>query len=390
MRPISSPNGVSSPRARLESDTGARAARSKVAAAERCRARAHVLTAVELADALFVDPGRGLTPAEVVRRRAAHGWNELRCEPPDPFWKLVLAQFDDSLVKILLVAAFVSFVLALTDDMDSLRALAEPAVILTILVLNALVGAVQETNAAKAIEALKAYEPDSAIVLRCTDNSTSPNNNSNASNPATPSIHKNSTNGELGEVISYTLRAEQSMLTGESKSVAKDATTLDAADEDVEIHAKRPMLFAGTTIAYGSALALVTATGECTEMGKIGAQVLEVKSAPSPLKQRLDKFGELLSRLIGAICAGVWLMNIGHFSDPAFGSWMRGAIYYFKIAISLAVAAIPEGLPAVVTTCLALGTRRMARRNAIARSLHAVETLGTCSVICSDKTVTFA
>jgi Ca2+-transporting ATPase len=197
-----------------------------------------------------------------------------------------------------------------------------------------------------------------------------------------------------------TLRVEQSSLTGESVAVTK---TMDAIkDEGCELQAQESMLFAGTTISNGQAVGVVVTTGMDTQIGKIQASITAAKAEEedTPLKKKLDEFGDLLTKCITAICVLVWLTNYKSFisweyvpgsylPDPAsFTFSFSRCTYYFKIAVALAVAAIPEGLPAVITTCLALGTRKMAKKNAIVRKLSSVETLGCTTVICSDKTGT--
>jgi Ca2+ transporting ATPase len=190
----------------------------------------------------------------------------------------------------------------------------------------------------------------------------------------------------LLSIHSNSFAVDQAILTGESESVGKEtsAVTVDHAVKQDQIN----MLFSGTTVVTGHATAIVVLTGSNTAIGDIHESIAAQISEPTPLKQKLNDFGDQLAKVITVICILVWLINIRHFNDPAHGSWAKGAIYYLKIAVSLGVAAIPEGLAVVITTCLALGTRKMAAKNAVVRSLPSVETLGSCSVICSDKTGT--
>ena len=189
-----------------------------------------------------------------------------------------------------------------------------------------------------------------------------------------------------------TFNTDEGSLTGESNTVSKSASTIYKEGSIVEeVTLFQPnKVFSGTLVTNGACLAVVTNTGMRTEMGMINAGVQEAKlSEPkTPLALKLDEFGQQLTYIIGAICAIIWVVNIPKFSSPVFSSNIDGAVYYAKVAVALGVAAIPEGLPAVITLCLSLGTRRMARRNVIVRKLSAVETLGCTSVICTDKTGT--
>uniref|UniRef100_A0A8C3J3Y8 P-type Ca(2+) transporter n=1 Tax=Calidris pygmaea TaxID=425635 RepID=A0A8C3J3Y8_9CHAR len=239
----------------------------------------------------------------------------------------------------------------------------------------------QERNAENAIEALKEYEPEMGKVYR-------------ADRKAVQRIKaRDLVPGDIAEVAvapSNLLELPVATLEDSSReSVSVIKHTEPVPDPRAVNQDKKNMLFSGTNIGAGKAVGVVVATGVNTEIGKIRDEMAATEQEKTPLQQKLDEFGEQLSKVISLICVAVWLINIGHFNDPVHGgSWIRGAIYYFKIAVALAVAAIPEGLPAVITTCLALGTRRMAKKNAIVRSLPSVETLGCTSVICSDKTGT--
>ncbi|XP_070690440.1 sarcoplasmic/endoplasmic reticulum calcium ATPase 2-like isoform X3 [Pempheris klunzingeri] len=293
---------------------------------------AHTKSVEEVYSYFCVNESTGLSLDEVKRQKEKWGLNELPAEEGKSLWELVLEQFEDLLVRILLLAACISFVLAWFEEgEETITAFVEPFVILLILIANAIVGVWQERNAEDAIEALKEYEP------------------------------------EMGKVYRQDRKTVQRIKARDMKN----------------------MLFSGTNIAAGKAVGVVVSTGVNTEIGKIRDEMAATEQEKTPLQQKLDEFGEQLSKVISLICIAVWVINIGHFNDPVHGgSWIRGAVYYFKIAVALAVAAIPEGLPAVITTCLALGTRRMAKKNAIVRSLPSVETLGCTSVICSDKTGT--
>ncbi|RDY08862.1 Calcium-transporting ATPase 4, endoplasmic reticulum-type, partial [Mucuna pruriens] len=343
----------------------------------------------------------GLNHDEVEHRRKIYGLNELEKHEGQTIWSLVLDQFNDTLVRILLVAAIISFVLAWYDGDEGgemeITAFVEPLVIFLILIVNAIVGVWQESNAEKALDALKEIQSEHAVVIR--DSVKIPNL------PAKDLVPGDIVELKVGdkvpadmrvvELISSTLRLEQGSLTGESEAVNK---TKKSVEEEADIQGKKCMVFAGTTVVNGSCICLVTQIGMDTEIGKVHKQihVASQSEEDTPLKKKLNEFGEKLTMIIGLICILVWLINVKYFLSWEYvDGWptnfkfsFEKCTYYFEIAVALAVAAIPEGLPAVITTCLALGTRKMAQKNALVRKLPSVETLGCTTVICSDKTGT--
>ena len=343
----------------------------------------------QLTKELSIDLERGLSQAEVQRLREKYGWNELAKPVGKSLIAMVFEQFTDLMVIILLVAAVISFVIALLDDKEEgLVAYVEPFVILLILIANAAVGVWQESNAEAALEALKALQSETAKVLRDGEWSTIP-----ARDLVPGDIVELSVGGAVPsdvrvlKMFTPSLKVDQSIFTGETHEVGKFPG--EVAPDSI-IQEKTNICFSSSRVVHGMALGVTITTGMNTEIGKIQERVQKAQEEEedSPLQKRLDEFGTLLAKVIFVICVLVWVMNYRNFFDPAHGSAIRGAIYYFKIAVSLAVAAIPEGLPAVITTCLALGTRRMAKRNAIVRKLRSVETLGCTTIICSDKTGT--
>ena len=267
-------------------------------------------------------------------------------------------------------------------------------------------GVSQESSAEKAIAALQEYSANEAKVVRNSHPHRVRAEELVPGDIVTVAVgDRVPADCRLLSIHSNTFRADQAILTGESESVSKDIEVVKDA------HAVKQdqinMVFSGTTIVSGHATAMVVLTGSSTAIGDIHENITSQISEPTPLKQKLNDFGDVLAKVITVICVLVWLINIRHFNDPSHGGWAKGAIYYLKvchataprparparltarqIAVSLGVAAIPEGLAVVITTCLALGTRKMAAKHAVVRNLASVETLGSCSVICSDKTGT--
>ncbi|KAH9259674.1 calcium-translocating P-type ATPase, SERCA-type [Batrachochytrium salamandrivorans] len=340
----------------------------------------------------------GLTTAQVEEIRLTSGLNELDKEEGSSFWAMVLEQFDDPLVKILLLAAVISTGIAVYEAHEiaaeyTVDRFVEPIVIVLILILNAAIGVYQESSAEASLEALKDMQSTHATVLRNGGEIQVIEAKFLVPGDVVKIMvgDKVPADCRLGKLLSTCIRLEQSALTGESVAVLKGLEPVQGMD--IELQSKTNMLFSGTAVAQGSCMAIVTQIGMQTEIGKIQAQIKEAEEATkeekTPLKQKLDDFSDQLQNLISLVCVLVFFINVRQFVNFTTGEVdVKRAIYYFQIAVALAVAAIPEGLPTVITMCLALGTRKMAKKNCIVRKLPAVETLGCTTVICSDKTGT--
>jgi len=382
------------------------------------------------------------SPPQVANLRAEHGVNELTPAPRASLLSLVKEQFSDRLVQILVAVAAFSAVppprqssgtgedagmrsnqaavthastqpsLAVfasvratasqvTSSLDArgggvhgggLAAFAEPLVIAAILSLNAGVGVWQGRSAEGALAALTELQPAVATVLRGGGWGSVPSRELVPGDVVKLRVgDKVPADCRVVALLSSCLSVDEGALTGESATVAKGAAPVPA---EAPIQGKSNMAFSGSVVTAGSALAVVVATGMGTEIGTIskGVAAARAEGGKTPLGEQLDTFGRDLSKLIGWVCLATWLANARRFSAPAFGAGvagkLTGALHYLKVAVALGVAAIPEGLPAVITLCLSLGTRRMAERRVIVRRLPSVETLGCTTVICTDKTGT--
>ncbi len=323
---------------------------------------------------LNADAQKGLSKEEVSVRAEKYGPNALKEKKKKSMLVRFFEQFKDVMIIILIIAAIISFVIACVEGEP--KEFFEPALILLIVVLNALMGVIQESKAEKALDALKNMSAPHARVLR-----------------DGVEVIINSAELVPGDIIlleagdfvpadarllkSVSLKSEESALTGESVPAEKDA---DAAVKDgAPLGDRCNMVFSGCSITYGTAVAVVTAIGMDTEMGKIANLLSGEGDHETPLQKKLSTLGKYLGIVALAACAVIFVVGLVSDMDP---------IDIFMTSVSLAVSAIPEGLPAIVTIVLSIGVQRMVKKNAIIRRLPAVETLGSASVICSDKTGT--
>jgi len=320
------------------------------------------------------DAVMGLTNEEAARRLATYGHNELLEKKKESFWQKFLKQFKDVMVIILIAASLISA--AAGEGVDSL-------VILAIVVLNAALGVFQESRAEKAMEALKKMSAPTAKVIRAGILQVIPSRNL-VSGDIILLEAGDYIPADLRIIESFNLKVEEASLTGESVPSEKNSAVITG---DAALGDRNNMGFMSTVVTYGRGKGLVVGTGMRTEIGNIAAMLQNVKQEITPMQKKLAEFGRFIAVICVGICIVVFIIGmIAGFRD---GSLSPAQIrILFMTAVSLAVASIPEGLPAIVTIALAMGMQRMARKNAIIKKLHAVETLGSVSVICSDKTGT--
>jgi len=328
--------------------------------------------------ALGTDGRDGLSESEAQARLQQHGRNELVAEKPLPAWRRFLAQFQDVLVILLLVATAISAGLWAYERDAALPY--EAIAIFAVVLLNASMGYVQESRAEAAVAALRAMSAADATVIRDGERRNTPATNIVPGDIIV--IEEGDTIPADGRLVESTaLQTAEAALTGESLPVSKD--THPIADE-VSLGDRHNMVFSGTAATYGHGTAVVTATGMRTEMGRIAGLLKETHDEATPLQRELDRTGKMLG-IVVVIIAIVMIATIIIVEDVR---GLSAILDVLILGVALAVAAVPEGLPAVVTTVLAIGVERMARRHAIIRHLAAVETLGSASVIASDKTGT--
>jgi Ca2+-transporting ATPase len=346
----------------------------------------HTLTPEQTLKQLATPAEQGLTSQEAARRLEVYGLNQLAEAPGVTFWRMLVDQFNNFVVIMLIVAAVISAVLG---DWE------EAAAILAIVILNAMLGVIQERRAEQALAALKKLATPDAQVVRDAQRQSIP---SSQLVPGDIVLLEagNYVPADIRLLEAANLRIEEAALTGESVPVQKDANIHLQAD--IPLGDRKNTTFMGTLVSYGRGRGVVVSTGMRTQIGLIAEMLQAVENEPTPLQQRLDQLGKALGWATLGICGVVFIVAILRFTDlglistngllPYLNAAKGVIISMFMLAVGLAIAAVPEGLPAVVTISLALGMREMIQRHALIRRLSSVETLGSTTVICSDKTGT--
>ena len=339
----------------------------------------------EVLSELSSDEEGGLSAGEASSRLAQYGPNELEKEEKTPLWKRFFEQMADPMVIMLIVAAFIS---AVTGMIQGEPEWADVIIILIVVIINSVLGVVQEAKSEQALEALQQMSAAQSKVIR---------DGKMVHLPSADLVPGDIVLLEAGDSVpadcrvleSASMKIEEAALTGESVPVEKhtDAITLDAGTDDVPLGDRKNMCYMGSTVVYGRGRAVVAATGMKTEMGKIADALTTAKKELTPLQIKLNELSGILTKLVLAICVIIFAVDlIRHGSE--LGSNPGMILDTFMVAVSLAVAAIPEGLVAVVTIVLSMGVTKMSKRQAIIRKMTAVETLGCTQIICSDKTGT--
>ena len=327
----------------------------------------------------------GLSAAEAASRLASVGPNKLDEEEKTPMWKRFFEQMADPMVIMLLVAAAISVI---TGFIQGEPEWADAVIILSVVILNSVLGVVQEAKSEQALEALQEMSAAQSKVMR---------DGKLVHMPSSELVPGDIVLLEAGDSVpadcrvleSASMKIEEAALTGESVPVEKhaDQIALAADTDDVPLGDRKNMCYMGSTVVYGRGRAVVVGTGMKTEMGKIATALTQAKKELTPLQMKLNELSGILTKLVLAICVIIFAVDIfRHFGD--LGSNPAMLLDTFMVAVSLAVAAIPEGLVAVVTIVLSMGVTKMSKRQAIIRKMTAVETLGCTQIICSDKTGT--
>ncbi len=328
----------------------------------------------------------GITSAEAAKRLEQTGPNKLKEAEKDPLWKRFFSMMADPMVIMLIIAAIIS---AVTGMAQGEADFADVFIIMFVVILNSVLGVVQEYQAENALAALQEMSAAQSKVIR---------DGKQIVVPSAELVPGDVVVLEAGDAVpadcrileSASMKIEESALTGESVPANKIAEVLGlpTGTDDVPLGDRKNMCYMGSTVVYGRGRAVVVATGMQTEMGKIADAIAQAEDELTPLQIKLNELSGILTKLVIGICALVFVVDVIRNGGLAFFSDLTGVLDTFMVAVSLAVAAIPEGLVAVVTIALSIGVTKMSKRNAIVRKMNAVETLGCTQVICSDKTGT--